>query len=347
MALSLSKVFVMKILFFLILVSFMSSCKKTAIERPLEPEPPVIPKDTLIKPDYSIKRSTFSKTELTVDLENVSIFYPGSILTIDSSNGRLKFDQVKGYTVLPVFYYSNNTILPIKEIVPSFETLKDYLYTWNISEEKGSSTIVTAHSWTDFIDNRFLFNFGMGSMPYKSFVELFPKYDVEGISPKNINRLLSVGNVQLLDVSMDHVFGEGELLSVEDYISLTSSVKENYLVVSVQYGFEYMIVAESERVSSELKPSLNRVFMGNTLSSDDINILDTLDVFLYLRSSVFTQPIIKKARGSVQIKSLFEEFDSVISTMNYSIPISFTLFNLKDFSTFRYNYSNQWSSRIE
>lgn len=335
-----------------LLFVFLFSCTKGKEIVPPESEPPIIDTvastDTTKKQDLVVNSLQVVNAELSVDSENISLVFPGSILTVDSTKNLLKFKQVTGFKALSVIYYSDDVTLPIAPgIVPSSKSLQDYLAAWNNKEHRGTSSSGTYVGWTEFIDNRFLFNFQEESLEFKRFIDLFPKYDITGVSPKQINRLLSRSSAQVVNVAMDHVYGEGELISQEDLAKISQNAKENYLVVSVQYGFDYKLVAESKRATSDMKQVLNKAFQKTELTQSEVDVLNDISIYFYLRTSVQKEVLLKKASGASQISSSIKEFDSTLANLTYAYPVSFILFNLKDFSTFRHTYTNEWFIRKE
>lgn len=343
------KVFILSLLVALIAVS----CGKDVVPKPEDLTPKEKPTDSIPVIDTTavdklvLQHFQVANALLQVDALNYAFIFPGSILTVDSALTKLTVAHTTAYTALPVIYYSSNPQLPIDTVIPSLRTMHTYLKPVNTSSAPVNTASFKFSSWSEFVDTRILVNSQAENDDLQQLLKLFPLNEGRTTAPKSTTRLICEAENIAFDVAMDHVIGMDELISKEDLERLSLGNKTPYFVVGTYFGYHYKIIAESKKTAAEMKAVLNKFFDKIQLTASEIQILDAITLYIYLRTSATKESFIKKEKGANNIASLVTDFESELAKSSYVYPLSFMLFNLKDFSTFKHTYTNHWYTRVK
>lgn len=174
-----------------------------------------------------------------------------------------------------------------------------------------------------------------------AFIKLLQSESGNSIVPNNKNAVVAFGKYIDFSIIME-LPKKSKLISKEEHEKYKKDAL--YYINQSNYGSKYIILAEGENKVEELKGAFNRLKNKETLSADDIRVLERSTMSVLLRTSAYKEALVEKSKGYTAIQKLCDKLIERINDKenNYKYPIAFYARSLDDFSLFQYEYTNSF-----
>lgn len=339
-----------KALTFLSAIMVFIACTKQTVVPPVpeekpdeeEPTPEPTPKDSVV--EYYYTTETFRserKTHYFASDVNQQ-FFLGSIWHLKDSSDNVYLEPLRySYTPFDMIMYSYWLNVPIEAARPSYESMRNYAKKHQNSSQSDSYVSHRA-TFSDYTEiKRWL--------PHNVDVDAF--LDLARVSDSTVIRkptgVVFRTEIGLFSFAVD-------IIDVYEHIAphleaIQATGQSPYLVHSVFYGKQLVVMAESDSTYAQVSSALEKLLNDNqALTPIDEATLATSRVLLYCRTGG-KESLIEQAIGLQNIKTS-------ISTLNrewrrednkYDYPLYYIASNLIDGSTLQYDHSFDYLQKRE
>jgi len=318
---------------------WVSCSKKTAVEEVA----PVIPKDSteVLKPDpgpqFETRRVQVEMDEYYVDGSVEDSYFLGSMWSLKDTVKGLQLESLRDKSKTEKFHILsfNDPSVDKGFFEPTYNSVLAYANKFKKSKQYSSQRF----SKTTFADYAEIQGYLGYSKDVEQALSLVRHSDSTTVQ-KKYNTLL-YSNLNKLTLFVDHVeYYEAYPESI--IAQLKKDGYNPYLLASVTYGSQLILMGESDSTRVSLNTAIERLLDNKPLEQMDVKVLDNSQVLIYYRDGG-KESFVQYPKGTKAIQSTIAELLNRIKlTENiFDYPLKYSFMSMTDYSTLRtYNIYN-------